>query len=443
MLRSPALDRWKLPALIFVVCACVYVATLGARVRGLSDNAHYVHLADSFLHGQLSVVGNRPPGNNDWSHYQGRWYVSFPPFPALVILPAVAVFGLEVWDRLFWALFAGLAPALLYVLLRDLSERGLSTRSLRENLSLTALFAFGSVYYYTAVQGTVWFAAHVVCAALIPLYLWCALGARRPLWAGLLLGLAFMTRPTTLLLGVVFLVETLVAAQATASGERGSAPALAELSGLARWRGLLRGVRPSSFVRALVLFALPLAAVGGIAMWLNAARFDDPFEFGHTHLDIRWKTRIDRWGLFNYHYLAKNLAVFTSALPWLSATAPFVKISRHGLALWVTTPHYLALLHPKRSSLTTTGLALGAFAVALLDLCYQNSGWIQFGYRFSLDYAALLIALLALGGRRIGVAFYALLVCAVAVNLFGAVTFDRVHRFYDRDPTQNVIFQPD
>ena len=36
-------------------------------------------------------------------------------------------------------------------------------------------------------------------------------------------------------------------------------------------------------------------------------------------------------------------------------------------------------------------------------LFYQNSGWVQFGYRFSLDYMVFLIALLAVGGNRLGV----------------------------------------
>jgi hypothetical protein len=55
----------------------------------------------------------------------------------------------------------------------------------------------------------------------------------------------------------------------------------------------------------------------------------------------------------------------------------------------------------------------------------------------------LLIALLALGGRRFGLGFYALLTAACAINLFGAITFDRAARFYDPDSTQQVIFQPD
>ncbi len=439
MFRARLLDRWKLPTLIFAVCAAVYVVTLGARLRGPSDNAHFVNLANSFLHGQLSVVGNRPPGDNDWSQYKGRWYVSFPPLPALVIAPAVALWGTAVWDRLFWAIFAGFGPALLYVLLRQLRERGRSARTPREDLSLTALFAFGSVYYYTAVQGTVWFSAHVVACPLIALYLLCALDARRPIWAGLLLGLAFMTRPTTLLIGVVFVIEALAASRFTEAD-----PELpADASAVSRALAFLRRVRVVPALQKLVLFALPLLVIGGVAMWFNAARFDNPFEFGHNYLTIRWRGRIDKWGLFNYHYLGKNLAVFLSALPWLSAMSPYLRISRHGLALWVTTPHFLAVLWPKRVSVTTVALCVGAAAVAVLDLCYQNSGWIQFGYRFSLDYSVLLLVLLALGARRIGLGFYALLVWAIAVNAFGAITFERVERYYDQDPTQNVLFQPD
>ena len=42
-----------------------------------------------------------------------------------------------------------------------------------------------------------------------------------------------------------------------------------------------------------------------------------------------------------------------------------------------------------------------------------------------------------------GVGFYAAFVFAIVVNLFGAVTFDRTHKYYDRDNSQNVMFQPD
>ncbi len=424
---------------MFAVCAAIYVATLGPRALGPSDNVHFVNLAQSLLHGQASVWGDRPPGNNDWALFEGKWYVSFPAFPAVVILPAVVIWGDRVWDPLYWAIFAGLGPALLYVLLRRLREQGATARTPRDDLALTALFAFGSAYYYTAVQGTVWFAAHVVAVPLIAAFLLFGLGARRPLLAGCMLALCFWTRPSTMFLAIVFAIEALGAT-------RRLQPMAADADEQPWHRALGAWLRSLDVPRALpklAWFALPILLAGGLAMWFNAARFHDPFEFGHTHLRIRWKARIDKWGLANYHYLAKNLAVFLAALPWLSEVPPYVKISRHGLALWFTTPHYLGVLWPKRVNPTYVALALGAGAVALVDLCYQNSGWIQFAYRFSLDYAVLIVAMLALAGRKQGPMWYVLFVFAVAVNLFGAITFDRAPMFYDLDSTQLVIFQPD
>jgi hypothetical protein len=275
--------------------------------------------------------------------------VSFPAFPAVVIMPAVLIWGDRVWDPLYWAIFAGLGPALVYVLLRRLREQGATSRTPRDDLALTALFAFGSAYYFTAVQGTVWFAAHVVAVPLVAAFLLFGLGARRPLLAGCMLALCFWTRPSTMFLAIVFAIEAFDATRRTqptaAEGERSERPERQWYRALSDW------LRSLDFARALpklLWFAAPIAIAGGLAMGFNAARFHDPFEFGQTHLRIRWKGRIDKWGLANYHYLAKNLAVFLAALPWISAVPPYVKISRHGLALWVTTPHYLGVLWPKR-----------------------------------------------------------------------------------------------
>ncbi len=434
--------RFSLPLLIFALCALVYVLCLGEGRLTPSRNNHYVHLAHSFLNGQLSVVGNRPPGNNDWALFNGTWFVTFPPFPAVVLLPFVALWGLATPDRLIWAVLAGAAPALLFVLLEKISAQAQAhaqpARSRRDNLVLTTLFAFGSVFFYVSVQGSVWFSAHVVASVLLMLYVLSGLDAARPALAGLLLGLCVATRPTTLLAGIWFVVEALRAHR------KAQPPEIAEdAHPLTRALSWVLGADLKRAAQKLAWFALPLAGVLGILLWFNAARFDDPFSFGHEYLQIRWKTRIDRYGLFDYHYLSKNLAVFLTSLPWFSPTAPYVKISLHGLALWFTTPGLLWILWPRRWDARMVGLVLAVFGVALYDLCYQNSGWIQFGYRFALDYMPFMLVLLALGARRFGPGFYACLLFAISVNTFGALTFDRAPRFYDDDRTQNRVFQPD
>ena len=65
-------------------------------------------------------------------------------------------------------------------------------------------------------------------------------------------------------------------------------------------------------------------------------------------------------------------------------------------------------------------------------LLYQNSGYVQCGYRFSLDFMIYFMVLLAIGNRPLTKRFRALVVVAFAINLFLAITFDRYPEFsYD------------
>ena len=90
-------------------------------------------------------------------------------------------------------------------------------------------------------------------------------------------------------------------------------------------------------------------------------------------------------------------------------------------------------------------LLVSAAMVAAPILLYQNSGWIQFGYRFSNDFAPFLIVMIAVGRRRLGALFWGLGAVAMVVNAFGAVTFQRAgfERFYFIDGTQRILHQPD
>jgi hypothetical protein len=89
------------------------------------------------------------------------------------------------------------------------------------------------------------------------------------------------------------------------------------------------------------------------------------------------------------------------------------------------------VLPQERSSLTKPLWITIAF-VAIPSLLYQNSGYIQFGYRFSLDYMIYFMVLLAIGNRPLTRLFKGLVVVAFAINLFLAITFGRYMEFsYD------------
>lgn len=427
-----------------MVCVLVYAAFANDRLRVHSPDNHFAYLADSWLHGRLSVrcegFANCPPGGggNDWARFNHQWFVAFPAFPAVLYLPAVALFGRDFPNRLLDVTLAGIAPALLFILLEELVRRGHSLRAWRENLALTALFAFGTVYFFSSVQGSVWFTAHLVGCGLMAGYLYFSLDARNPLIAGALCGLMFHTRTSTLLASIVFGLEALRVNLREKSVSQNPGADLIDQGFY-----FLRRIDWLKSLKAIAVFCLPLVVLAGVYMAMNKARFGDITDPGYRYLQIRWHDRINRWGLFNYHYLSRNLAVALAILPWFSRVSPFVQVSRHGLALWVTTPQYLELLRPARRSVLSWSLGLAATAIFLIDLLYQNSGWVQFGYRFSNDFSVLLIVLIALTGRplrRLGWVFLAL---AIAVNAFGAATFDRPGTVYQGDNDAQGMFQPD
>jgi hypothetical protein len=448
------LAGWRGFVIVYLVFTGAYLGASGGRLRQHSMYNHYVYLAEGWLHGRLALVG-QPPNENDWAKvdvfrlrdgrelrgtYGSRTggptdrfyplrgpsvtvpeseivsrssirYVSFPPFPAVLMTPFVAIWGLQFNDVLFTALWAGLNPALLFLLLRALRRRGLSRRTVSDDLWLTALFGVGSVYYYCSVIGQVWFTALIVGVTISIGYVWASLDAQRPALAGLLVELGFATRPPWLVFPL-FLWEAV------------------RVSG--GWSALRTREGRRALAPRLVRFAVPLAVVGAILAWHNYARFGNPFEFGHRFLNVQWQDRIARFGLFNYHFLSRNLAAALVLLPRIMTRAPFVKISHHGMSLLVTSPNLAYTVMPQERNHLTKPLWLTIAAVAIPSLLYQNSGYIQFGYRFSLDYMVYFVVLLAIGNRRFTRLFKALVVVAFAVNLFLAITFDRYMEFsYD------------
>lgn len=424
-------------AVLYVLTTALFALTMFDRLGQHTPYNHFALLAEAWLHGRLDLGGSPPAytGMNDFAVHDGKYYVSFPPFPAVLLLPVVKLAGsaAKVHDGAFFLGMAGLGPAMLFLALERLTSAGRNRRGLADNAVLAALFALGTVFWSTAVQGSVWFAAHVVAVPLAALYLVASVDAAHPILAGLALGLGFATRTPLAFAFPFFVVEAVRWARRTDPPAGASfAPRVA-------------GVPLVALASRLSLFALPATLVLCALAWHNRVRFGDAFEFGHRMLAIAWKPRIDRWGLFSYHYLARNLSVVLAGLPFArTAGAPF-QINVHGLALWLTTPIYAWTVWPRRASATFWALAATAAAVALPSLLYQNTGWIQFGYRFSNDFAPFLFAMIAVSGRRFGGAFFAAAVVSVAVNAFGAVTFQRARfdRFYFVDHTQKVLVQPD
>lgn len=395
------LARHRTPLLIFLGSLAILCLFSGQRVLHQSQYAHFVYQADAFLHGQLAMRF-RPPNNEDWVFFNNQWYCSFPPFPAILMMPFVAIAGLQLNDVFFTVICAALNVALLYLLLERLREGGDSQRTPQENVWLSLLFGFGTVAFYCSIRGEVWFTAEVIGVTLTCLYLLTAYQTRHPALAGLFFGCATITRTPLLFSGLYFVLELL-------------APE-------GRWDKKELGRRRPEISRKAVAFALPVAAIGIPAALMNYLRFGSPGDFGHDHFfNNRVNADIQRWGLFNYHYLERNLhAAFTRLPTWTEHGLGF---DFDGMSLFVTTPLFWLLLWPILRPRLHRLLWATTAAVSVPGFFYQNTGWRQFGFRFSLDYTPYLFLLLAIGGRQLGRTAWVLGGLGVAVGIWGAVAF--------------------
>ena len=75
-------------AAIYFLLACVHYI-----MHPFNENQHFIYLADGWLHGHL-YLHNIPPDTEDYTLHNGHWYVAFPPLPAVLLLPLVAIFHL-------------------------------------------------------------------------------------------------------------------------------------------------------------------------------------------------------------------------------------------------------------------------------------------------------------------------------------------------------------
>jgi hypothetical protein len=317
------------------------------------------------------------------------WYVGFPPGPAVVMFPFAVVWGVGVWDVLLTAIAAALIPVVL-VRLFD-RERGIADGRGVQHLVLAVAWTFASPACFLGANGRVWFTAQIFGALMLVLFLDSAWRCRRPAWAGIWLALAIACRPTMAIAALFF--------------------------GLEWWR---ESKRPLPFLR----FALPVLIGGALLMIHNDLRFEDPFEFGHRFLYMRWQDRVQEHGMFSTIYLERNLQCLLTLLPVV--TVDGVRFSIHGSALWLGSPWLLSFVWARTRFPQRLGLWLTALALAIPPLLYQNSGQTQFTYRFAVDWLPCVVIALCFGGagRRLKL-LVPLVVLGAALQIYGTWMFAR------------------
>jgi hypothetical protein len=361
-----------------------------------SGGDSFVPLADAFMHGRLSIPVDRPwlelvPVNDG----TGSQYSPFPPVPAVIIAPIVALMGERTWanelpSNLTCAVIGAANVALVYWLLARIGV------ALVPRQVLTIGFAFTTHWWVAGMAGTHLY-AQVVAVFFVLLALHLGIGRRWPALAGLCLGLAAGSR-----LPVGF-----------------SLPLLLAFFG-DRWRP----------TRAQLWLLAGLAVPAVLIAWYNVARFGSPFDFGYGHIpsgetgivtDEPWFSH----GLVSPLYIPRHLyAIFLQSFDWVDAF-PYLKPNTTGLSLTLSAPFLFWAVRARGPLVPVAWLSV--VLVMLPNVMHGSWGFAQFGYRFVLDAVPILILLLGWAYReRASWSLIAAVAVGVAVHAYGIYAWNVV-----------------
>lgn len=374
-------------------------------LRDAGVNSHAA-LADAFLHGRLWV--EHCP-EIDCALFEGRTYIIFPPLPALLLTPFVALFGFPGFKGF---VLLGLGLSALSLLAWDRIFRALEVDR-RQALWLLAALAFASPLYQVTLRSDgVWFFSQTVGFLMMSLSVWAVVcRASLPL-AGLFVGLAFLCRQMAIFYPLFLLVLA-----------------------LPRGRPLL--ANPASLAKSALPAGLAVAAAIAVYCAYNAARFGSPFETGYAFIhnpgqeSFIWR-RITQGGLFSRDYLLFNtLYLFLQGThfefggPRLTDLVGFDKA---GTAILVASPWLLLAFYARLDRVFAAGAATIA-VIGGITLFYHSNGAEQIAtQRYVLDWLPILMVLMVRGERPPAFAALPLLVTWGAVANLATVALLSVYR---------------
>jgi hypothetical protein len=341
----------------------------------VNDFAYFNYLADAFNHGQLNLR-LIPQSTHDLSLYNGNYYLYWPPMPAIVLMPFIALFGIGFSDVFFCVVVASVNVAVVAALLRSANETRLIVIDEDYRGLLVLFFTLGTVHVTLTSSGGVWFTAQLLGFLFVGLAYLSAIrlkGATAFLVVGALMACAMLTRNHLLFTGIW--------------------PAYYLLS--THWKE-----KPKVY-SYIVLALLPVVVLGILFLIYNDTRFGSPLELGIRYHEMApiFVDDYNKYGTFNTYYIPINLYYQYIFYPF-----PFTSESFMGGSLFLLSPVFLYVFRGifrgyRDPSIMAWILAVLATSVPILLL--MGTGWVQYGPRYTLDFTIPLLMLTASGVQNV------------------------------------------
>jgi hypothetical protein len=317
----------------------------------------------------------------------GKYYVIFPPLPAVILMPFVALFGSETNQSTISMLIAALSVAVSYLVFKEL------LKDEYKSYWLTATYAFGSMLWYHAVIGSAWYFAHSCELSALWLSIYLFLKNKNPFYTGLVLGLAYLSR-FPLILAAPFFIFLFVAQKDKA-------------------------------FKNILLFLSGLLIPVLISLGYNFTRYGQFGHLGYKLLELRPYNVENEYssGSYSFSYLSRNLKAMFWSWPEIKNESPYIVANMLSMSLWFVFPAiFIVLKSPLKNKFVKASLLAIAFILPS-TLFHGGVGASQFGYRYALDFLPF-VFILILFAIKDKFFFWqkALFVLSILINLWGVWT---------------------
>lgn len=325
-----------------------------------------------------------PQFYHDKLEFEGKTYIPFPPGASLLLVPFVFV-DKNVTQQAVSIIIGAIDISLMYLLLLKFTSK-------RNSVLLSVFFGFGTSFFWSSIVGTTWFFAHVVSIFFILISLILHFKEKHFL-SGAFFALAALTRIPMIIAGIFYFFELF------------------------------------KHKKKFILYLLGAFLFVPIFLYYNFIRFGNVLETGYEqvykqYIDSGLKVSITtNYGYFSYKNIPAHLYTFLFMPPDIEINDGILKSVRpspFGMGIIFTSPLLLMALWPKLRK----GIELESFVTALLcalpSFFHYAQGWVQFGYRFVLDFIVFLMMILAIRFKPTKLNLFLILI-SVLVNFWGVM----------------------
>lgn len=371
--------------LIFLIVFLIYFA-VGTKFTFKPKWAldHFNPLAESILNFRLDIPD--PGTSYDLAFFKGKWYVPWGVLPSLFLIPLQIVKGRFVPAFYLSILFASLNVVIVYLLLKRVGREFLPKLSHFSIILATSLFAFGTTHFYVGTLGSSWHVNQMITSFFGTLGIYFIFKKKRILRDYVLSMLCF----TTTLLG---------------------RPTMVLLVSLPLFLYFWENIREKRKVetKKISLIFLPLVFLAILSCFYNYLRFQNPFEYGYSYVkETSYLQEIkEKYNITSFKNVPKNLWYMFLEIPSLSYDEKIaLRFNLNGNSIFFLTPPFLAVflalpILKKKNRLTLNpyifSLWLTSIVTIFPSLMHFSGGWMQFGYRYSLDITVPLLLLSVFG----------------------------------------------